>query len=315
MTTNTKVIEEASRWYSKLASKKLSLDDALMLEAWLDQGDENRKAWQLIESVNNKFNRVDPVIAKSTLGVASPKRRVVLKQLAVLACMGSLSWFMYRQQPWRGLTADHSTAVGEIHNMVLADGSKLFLNTDSAVNIVMTGQERLVELLEGEILIETGHLGLNNIPLRVKTQHGTITALGTRFNVRDYGEYTKVSLFEGKLQISASNVMSSNALLNAGDSLTFSAKQSASKARALTADAAWTNGFLVAYAMPLEQFIAELGRYHQGILHCDENTRHLRISGAFSIKDTKVTLRKLTEILPIKVETYTAYWSNITMRI
>lgn len=311
MANLSKSLEEASRWYAKIATRNFSQEDALSLEHWQNLNEENKHAWQVVEKVNGKFKGIDAAIAKSTLNCPSASRRDLIKNFAILTSLGSLSWFMAKEQPWLQLLADQTTMVGEVKSMLLADGTQLYINTDSAVNIVMNEQQRLVELLQGEVLIETGKNALMQAPFRVKTQHGVITAHGTRFNVRDHGAFTRVSLFEGKLSIASKDNNSQQVFLNAGEELSFSAVAPTQKGLAKSASSAWKNGLLVVYAIPLYQFVEELSRYKKGVLRCDPKVANLLISGAFSIKDTDSTLIKLTEILPVKVEKYTSYWSMI----
>ena len=71
----------------------------------------------------------------------------------------------------------------------LADGSQLWLNTNTVVNIDFTHQQRSVWFRSGEIYIETSKTN-HTAPLVVHTSMGTVRALGTRFGVRHYSGIT-----------------------------------------------------------------------------------------------------------------------------
>ncbi|MCH5770598.1 iron dicitrate transport regulator FecR, partial [Salmonella enterica] len=54
--------------------------------------------------------------------------------------------------------------------------------------------------------------------------------------------------------------------------------------------AAWLDGMLLADAMPLADFLAELGRYRPGVLRCSPDAASLRVVGAFPVADTDQVL-------------------------
>lgn len=316
----TPAMVAASRWYAKLVSGNANSNDVRAWEAWQADDPANLQAWQQLEEINQQFKQVSPKIALATLtsvdqislNQPSSERRRALKQLAMLLAVGSASWYGYREQPWRELVADYTTEIGENHAVTLADGTRLHLNTDSAVNIHFSATERLVELIKGEVLIETGHeqSGIYR-PFRLQTQHGLVTALGTRFNVRNYGKQSKVSLFEGAVKVSPKNGLGESVTLKAGETVSFTEETVSSISIARSTDTAWVNGMLVAYAMRLDEFAAELSRYRSGVLRCDPAVGNLVISGAFPTKDTDVVLQTLTRTLPVRIDTFTRYWTSI----
>ena len=53
------------------------------------------------------------------------------------------------------LRADHHTSTGQRQRLVLADGSRVWLNTRSALDVDYRRQERRLIVLDGEILVQT----------------------------------------------------------------------------------------------------------------------------------------------------------------
>ena len=305
-------IVEATRWYAKLASGEMSAAAIQSWEQWKSADARNLHAWQQIEEINQQFKQVSPQIGLKTLSLPdNSSRRSALKQMAILVVAGTSGYYSYREQPWRELVADYKTAVGEQREVMLADGTSLYLNTNSAVKIHFSEQERLIELLKGEVLIETGHeQSTLNRPFKVKTQHGLAIALGTKFIVRDQPQFTKVSVFDGAVKITPKD-SNDTITLRAGESVDFSGVKISSIKKAKQTESAWANGILAVYAMPLGEFLAELSRYRTGVLRCDPTIAQLLISGSFPTHDTDAVLAKLTRTLPVKVETFTRYWVNI----
>lgn len=95
-----------------------------------------------------------------------------------------------------------TTARGNQYQLVLADGTRVWLNSASALRFPasFTGNRRDVEL-EGEGYFEVAKNAA--MPFHVKTRTQDIEVLGTHFNVNGYNdeEDIKTTLLEGKVQV------------------------------------------------------------------------------------------------------------------
>lgn len=312
MTTQaSKAMIAASQWYAKLASKSASASDVAAWEQWKNASTEHAQAWQQLEEIDQQFKQLPPKLGLNTLQKSAQNRRQALKQLAVIIGVGSTSWVAYREQPWRPMLADYNTAVGQTLQVHLEDGTQLTLNTDSAVNVQFNNQLRQIELIQGEVFIKTGHHLAAGRDFVVKTPHGLVTALGTQFLVRNYGKYTKASLFEGAIKVELNDEPEQTITLEPNHAVTFTQQQLSAVTEAKRTDAAWQNGMLVAYAMPLKQFVAELSRYRPGLLRCDPAIEQLEISGAFPTNNTDAALETLASTLPVRIHKMTDYWVTI----
>lgn len=309
--------KDATEWFVQLSSGQATEEDYQAWQAWRAAQPENELAWQKVEQVTDRLKSISG--QAGVVGVlhrlydkpSSAGRRRVLKQLVILVAAGSSGYFTYKQQPWQGLMADYTTATGEHRKVVLADGTHLFLNTATIVNVDFNGRERILTLLKGEVLIETGHeQNAASRPFILKTQHGEVTALGTRFNVRDQHDFSSVDLFEGGVRVVPKHNQTAETVLQAGESVKFSAAMIQSKSVADPAASAWTTGFLIVDNMTLTHFAAELARYRTGLIQCDPRVGQLLISGSFPV-DTEASLDILMRKLPVKIQTYTRYWIKI----
>lgn len=303
---------EASRWYAKLASDEVTDAEKKAWIQWKADDEENQLAWQRLESVSQAFKKVSPRVAIQTLSAPNLERRKAIKHFAVFLTAGTVSYYTYSEKPWRGYLADNTTRKGEQRSLQLADGTQIYLNTDTAINVYYSDTERLVELVKGEIFVETGHeQSAVYRPLKVRTQHGLAQALGTQFIVRDFNTHSKVIVFEGSVNIKPQLQASAGHVLHQGESATLTQSQILLASKARLTDSAWVKGMLVAYAMPLNEFITELARYRTGVLRCHADVANLLISGSFPIKDSDEVLNKISQILPIQIDTYTRYWVNV----
>ena len=108
-------------------------------------------------------------------------------KLSVLFASGTLlSWLTYRHTPLResplAVTADYHSATGEIKQLTLQDGTRLWLNTASAVDVRYDRQRRQIVPISGDLLIDTAR---DTRPF-LSCEQGQMQALGTRFSVEQH---------------------------------------------------------------------------------------------------------------------------------
>jgi transmembrane sensor len=102
-----------------------------------------------------------------------------------------------------------TTPMGAQYQLVLPDGSKVWLNAASSITFpaAFTGAERVVSIT-GEAYFEIAKIkqrGNNLLPFIVKTPQQTVKVLGTHFNINSYEneQSERTTLLEGSVQVSA----------------------------------------------------------------------------------------------------------------
>ena len=102
-----------------------------------------------------------------------------------------------------------STPRGGQYQIVLADGSKIWLNSSSSIKfpIAFLGNERNVELT-GEGYFEIAHDATK--PFKVSVNGMDVEVLGTHFNINAYNDEAsiKTTLLEGSVKISLPSYVS-----------------------------------------------------------------------------------------------------------
>lgn len=310
------VLEEAAEWLMRLSENDLSDSERAEWELWKVSSPERDRAWARAQLLQSKLGGLPPSLAMSALDrPSSPERRAALGKLALLLAVmpvGWGSWKLTQSQQW---TADYRTAVGERRELTLADGSRITLNTDSAVDVLFDGRQRLIRLREGEILVQTAaDTSALPRPFLVSTRQGHMQALGTRFIVRELNPFTHLAVLEGAVKVVlADNRESTPLIVNAGQSTEFTAQTQGALTQANRHAGAWTQGMLMADKMRLADFVAELARYRRGFVRCDPAIAELRISGAFPISDTQRTLNMLVQTYPVLVTGHlSGYWVTLS---
>ncbi|RQO37441.1 histidine kinase [Herminiimonas sp. KBW02] len=308
------IARRAVEWLVALQSGDVSRE---ALQDWLTQHPDHARAWQRIESVNNKLRGVasplTTALAHATLTAPrSNKRRAAIKTLAAFFFVGATAYMAEEHLPWRAWSADERTALGERRTIVLVDGTELTLNTDSAVNIRYTELERRVFVVSGEIMVTTASDGAAMPrPFVVQTAQGELRPLGTRFAVRQKSEFSRLDVFEGAVEVRPKDGAGLVRVIQAGERVQFTHDGIAEPVSLKPDDAAWAEGMIVASGMRLHDFLAELSRYRRGRLSCDPAIAGLRVSGTYPLNDTDLVLTALRSTLPVEIHYLTRYWVTI----
>lgn len=307
-----RIAQQAAEWFLLLQSGEASAEDRAAFERWRTGDPQCERAWQRAEHVGARLGNIP-----ANVGVPALRRRRrfdrrgALKTFALLVAAPSSAWLAYRRLPWQSWTADYRTDIGEQRDFALVDGGRLWLNTESAVDIEYGEQERLLHLRGGEILVQTApDLNSSSRPFIVATRDGRIRALGTRFIVRRIDEATAVTVFEHAVEIMPGGSRVTK-IIEAGASARFNLLTVEPETPAAVNADAWSQGLIYADGMRLDHFIAELSRYRPGILRCHPAVAELKVSGAFQVRDTDPVLRSLTRALPVSLVYRTKWWVSV----
>ncbi|WP_423460783.1 FecR domain-containing protein [Ottowia sp. VDI28] len=314
--TDTNLLDEAAHWLARAHASDFSEDEQRELARWRNRSAQHEHVWQRAEQLRGQLNSVPRVIGKAVLERPRParSRRQVLRAVAWALATPSLGWFAYRQLPWQSWTADYRTAKGEFRTVTLADGSLVRLNTATALKVWIDHEARRIRQLAGETLIETSHAAAYAaLPFIVETDDGQMQALGTRFIVRKFDGSTLLTVLEGAVKVTTAG-SGGSAVIRAGEQMRFNGHDREPVIPAAPQADAWARGILYAENMRLQDFLAELGRYREGILHCDPGVADQRVSGTYQLRDTDRILALLAQTLPVQVSRRTRYWVTVAPR-
>jgi transmembrane sensor len=311
------VSEQAIDWMVRLSA---GTPDAALLErfnAWLAMDRAHSQAWATLQDrLGGSFNTVR-ALDRRLPGQASEARQVLLQPhgsrrdaLRVIAGLGLLGggvWLGAKTQLGDALLADLHTGRGERQDFNLADGSRLSLNANSAVDLRFDDKQRLVILRHGELVIDVAPDPRR--PLRVRTAEGEVRALGTRFLVAQEQDASRLvvlqhsveaRLFDGTVQV-----------VQEGQSALLHARQIALLGGDQRRRADWLNGRLNVLDESLEQVVDALRPYSRGFVRVAPQVRGLRVQGVFPLDDPDRAFNALAETLPIRVDRYSPWLTLI----
>ena len=316
-------LKQAAEWYATLADASATEQDRTAWNTWLAQSAAHAKAWEHIEAVSRKFDPLRRGNAGGTVAIAGVNaarrafvsRRHVVNSVAGLLGLGSAMWLGWRYTPLptlvAALRADYATGTGERRELALADGSRVWLNTSTALRVDYQDATRRLVLLAGEILIETARDGRGR-PFFVQTPAGRLQALGTRFSVQLQERQTRLDVFDGAVEIFTQS--GEQGRVDAGGAALFDAHALTPLASAAPMRAAWSKGILPADDMPLGELLAELNRYRSGHISVAPEVAGWGVMGVYPIDDTDRALDMLAQALPIRIHRPLPWWITVDAR-
>ncbi|HEY3784277.1 MAG TPA: FecR domain-containing protein [Steroidobacteraceae bacterium] len=203
---------------------------------------------------------------------------------------GVMAWLVGRPS-WR----TYDTAVGGRDEVTLQDGSKVQLNTDTALRVRLTGRRRDVSLLRGEALFLVAHDPRR--PFYVSAGHTLVRALGTEFAVRVRDEsHIDVLVADGRVEVDEEGLPQASGAA-AGRPTEVSAGECAEaeqariyviplQANELVRRLAWTSGHLSFQGESLEEATREFNRYNRlQLVIGDRSIARLQVGGIFLARD------------------------------
>ena len=163
---------------------------------------------------------------------------------------------------------------GRQYQIALPDGTAITLNSGSKLKFPNRMDLSRRVYLEGEAYFDVKK---NGRPFKVSTSAGTITVMGTTFNVRSYdANHAGVALYSGQVMFSAGDndylLHPGEEVVKEGDDITI---QPISDPRA----SAWRNGLIVFRNQRLEAIMAEIARIYGVEVEFKADVRDIRFSG------------------------------------
>jgi transmembrane sensor len=197
-----------------------------------------------------------------------------------------------------GLDPTYATRPGEQRLVVLADGSRMRLNTDSRARVHLRGGERTIRLSRGEAFFDVAHDPAH--PFVVQAGGAKVRAIGTRFDVRRDPTAVKVTLVEGVVRVQRGGEPQTWTLApNQQLDLPRSGPASPRPTDAATATA-WTAGRLIFHETTLAAAVAEVNRYGRHRIELDPSVpADRRIDGVFDVGDTEAFVSAVSGYLDL----------------
>jgi transmembrane sensor len=224
-----------------------------------------------IEEVKIKFEQIKEKIGVSTFRLRMNRLFIVLGKAAAVLFIPLLAAALYyfTNQPVSHEMLTLSTERGEISNVTLPDGSRVWLNVDSRMSYPVSYgiKSRNLEL-KGETYFEVAQN--EEIPFEVTTENLTTKALGTHFVISAYPESStiKSSLIEGSVEVSIEN---NQKILNPGQQVVLDKGNRKLVVQSFDEECelGWKNDELIFRLTPFGDVISKLEKWYDINIECN----------------------------------------------
>lgn len=303
MSTRSESMEmqgRAEHWFVQLLDPNASDADRAAAAQWRTQSPSHELAWQQVQKIwsATELLGVDDAIAqalrRAERNVERPEsiwrawfsfKAVGALALVVLAIFATGRWL---DQDLPSGTS-YATVVGEQKTIVLEDGSTVVLDTATGITARFLKDERRIDLEQGQADFQVK--SDKQRPFVVYAAGGSVTAVGTRFQVRARGTGVSVVLLEGVVKVDSpksENGTRVTAMLEPGQRLQFDRADNRWNKETVDLESSrgWAEGNLFARNWRLGDLLNEMNRYSSTQLRlADPNLADLPISGTFKVGD------------------------------
>lgn len=266
----------------ELNELKVVLDD---LDTWkvkdfdTDAGLEDLKKRKklVISSASSQTKQQN---SKSWLSIAA--------SILILISAGFFSWNYFSNQ-----TTTIETAVAENKTIQLPDGSQVKIDALSSISYKQKDWEnnRTIEL-NGQAFFDV----TKGSTFKVTTQTGSITVLGTQFNVNTNNSKFEVSCYEGKVAV---NYSKDETLLTKGQSVAVK-ENKLFKTTHSTNTPSWIDGYSKYNEITLLAIVKDLEKYYKTKITLPKKYQNLQFTGTLTHKDLNLALQTLFMSMEIK---------------
>jgi transmembrane sensor len=300
--------EQAAQWVARRNNGERHSEEQRAFLAWINASDENRRAYAEAEVLWEQLRGLDDIAGRQLAEARSflkrertrPARRVLAMAAVAFLAVGAL-WYADLHSYLNDAT--YRTALGERKVVDLADGSRLELNTNSAVAVHYSRHGREVQLLGGQAVFSVVHD--DSRPFVVLAGEGKVRDIGTQFEVRRQADRVSVAVLDGVVEVEVTAHGNQAPLrIKRGQRLSYGPSGALLPLAAIDINtfAAWREGKIVFENRPLGEVLEELGRYRKSTFAISApGLLDVKVSGTFPIDDMPLVMRTVATALPAKI--------------
>ncbi|MCW2294694.1 transmembrane sensor [Pseudomonas sp. BIGb0408] len=297
------------------------------LAAWLSIDDSHAEAYRKAERVwritgmaqaaalaDEPQAPPQPTLAAHTTAAvppARPRRRrwPGLLAGALAACLA----VVIAPGAYIALQSDYRTGLGQQRTVELEDGSRIHLDSESAISVDYSDGQREVCLLAGQAFFEVAPDQAR--PFSVDARPLRITVTGTAFNVALRQTGLAVAVQHGSVRVEENDTTLADAL-SAGDRLRWQrgSHEVTRDTLPVSQIAAWQKGQLVVRDARISDVLEELRPYLPGKVSLrDAALGEQRITGVYALADPDAALRAVIQPYQGTVSIWTP-WLRVIKR-
>ncbi len=302
-TDTLSIDEEAALWFTRQHSQLFTEQQASEFTDWLAASAEHKQAYKNIAEV---WRDCDLMPRPVSLPMPPQKRtyrwlwRPLGNTLAGLFIV-ALLFMPYSHLP--SMLINNMTLVtrDQPKEMILSDGSRLFLNRNSQIRVAYKKEQRQLWLDQGEVFFSVKSNPYR--PFIIHADQRDIQVVGTEFSVSKEQSQIEISVNQGVVAFQTAQ-QNKKQYLYAGDNAVSSAPDSKILvSKIATQDiAGWRYGELNFTERPLGEILRQLKPYYDvNIELSPQDLMQRKISGRINLQQPEQFFQALPLLLPVQV--------------
>ena len=285
---------EAVTWLIRLQREERGAGDNAAFRAWVAADPDHALAfeavsgtWDIAAGLPRDLRGPVPVSS------ASNRRRVMAAGVAILAGGGALTF-------WRSAQArTFQTEVGEQKHVSLDDGTRIFLDTDTRLDVHFGETQRTTHLHYGQVNLQVATDPIR--PFVVNAADAKVIAGPSNIDLRLDGAQLSVVLVKGSADIVRAGRLAEQ--LQGGDRIVIESQGAVRRDRpGLASLVAWQTGQAIFDNGRLGDAVTEMNRYSNVKLVIPElEPRDFTVSGIYAVGDNIAFANSIARLLPVRM--------------
>ncbi len=310
---------EALEWVQVLHSDDMSDTQMEAYVAWMEANPRNAEAFRALDEVWVASGDASDAIharfgpeARDATGASlftgklraalqpawTPQFAGAVAAICVIAVL-ALQWPQPAPQSQR-----FATAIGDLLDVSLADGSVVTLNTGSEIVVAFSEDKRVVSLERGGALFDV--MPDAERPFQVRMNGGAVEVLGTVFDVLRDPDGFSVTVLEGRVSVSAEGEDPDlkAVVLNPNQRVEVITKLASLTSFTIDADmaTAWHRGQLIYRDAVVADVMTDLNRYSTVPLSIENaGIEQSNFTGVLTIDAPNIMMERLASLLQMEV--------------
>ena len=314
---NEQTLEQAADWVDRI--NDLNEDESAELSLWLKHP-KNKAAFDRIArlfgdpSIDKALHNLhiyDNDMSITPLKKKSNKQKGFHK-IAIAASFSAVAfmayWFSVPQQETSIapiiVSSDSfeqvktiNAPIGERVSKLLTDGTYLHLNAGSELTAKLQSNVRKVVLNKGQVFFDVAKD--KKRPFIIDSGETNITVLGTSFDVQHNENKVVVTVYEGKVKVSAKDTVT---LIPPQKAVVVDGRITVFTDKSLEQLPLWRTGWIEAEKETLDSIVEQLQRYSNDKIKLESELSNTVISGRFNLDTPKQSLMLIADAYNLKLE-------------
>jgi transmembrane sensor len=302
----------AEDWLARMGRPDVDARDQDAFMDWLDADPGHLARYEAAKADSLALEPLHGIFARDLAEIGSRSRRaarrlewpVIAGALAAVAGACIAAVLLWPAAPRGQLYHSPPTRILDV---VLADGSTVTLDADSAIRVALADDVRRVDLERGAAYFEVAHA--DDLPFQVTVSDHRVIVTGTRFVAALTDAGGEVSLLEGRVSVGERDAADRDALTGAvallpGQRLKLTADGAGRPERVdVETMTAWRKRRLVFRDVPLSEVVIAAGRYaDRPLVVADSRLARSRVTAVLPLSGEGTLVERMDRLLPISVE-------------